>query len=97
MNGLRFEWDPRKAADNLRNHGVSFDEAATVFTRPAVRVTYDYAHSAREDRWKIIGVSDELRLLAVIYTRRGDAIRIISARGATSRERREYAETQDQG
>lgn len=96
MSELLFEWDSDKAQRNVRTHRVSFDEALTVFTRAAYRVEYNAAHSDREDRWKAVGLSDALRLLAVTYTRRGDAIRIITARKASSRERRQYAETESQ-
>jgi hypothetical protein len=92
MGGLRFEWDPRKAAANLRKHGVSFSEAETVFTDERALLIDDPAHSADEDRFLLLGLSAELRLLVVSHSyRRGDTvIRLISAWKATRSERRQY-------
>jgi uncharacterized protein len=81
---LEFEWDPRKAAANLAKHGVSFEEAATVFGDPR--------HSSEEGRFVLLGLSQDQRLLAVLYVERGETIRIISARRATRRERRDNGE-----
>ena len=89
---MEFEWDEAKAVGNLRKHRVSFEEATTVFDDPAVRVRYDEDHSGVEDRWNAIGRSGKLRVLAVTYTRRGPAVRIISARQATRAEALEYAQ-----
>ncbi|MDW7710459.1 MAG: BrnT family toxin [Deferrisomatales bacterium] len=93
--GLRFEWDRRKAAGNLRKHGVSFDEASTVFDDALGRIFDDEDHSEREPREIIVGHSAAGRLLLVSFTERGEnVIRIISARPATPRERDDYEEDQ---
>jgi hypothetical protein len=89
---VEFEWDTAKAAGNRRKHGVSFEEAATIFSGPEPAVKFDAAHSDSEERWAATGVSEKLRVLVVTYTRRGDAIRIISARKATRAEAAEYGE-----
>jgi hypothetical protein len=89
---LRFEWDPEKAVGNLAKHGVSFEEAATVFGDPLGRIVDDPRHSADERRHVLLGFSERQRLLAVMFTERPHAIRIISARKATRRERRGYEE-----
>jgi uncharacterized DUF497 family protein len=91
---LQFEWDLRKAAGNQIKHRVSFEEAATVFGDPLGRIVSDPRHSSEEDRFALLGLSKERRLLAVMYVERGQAIRIISARRATSRERRSYEKTE---
>ncbi len=90
--GLRFDWDDHKARLNLRNHGIGFDEAATVFVDPLARIFDDEAHSVEESREIIIGHSSEDRLLLVCFTERADVIRIISARKATRKERSDYEE-----
>lgn len=87
---LIFEWDPAKAASNFRKHGVSFDEASTVFADPFARIFDDPAHSDRESRELIIGHSSPNRLLVVSFTERSAAVRLISVRSATKRERRDY-------
>jgi uncharacterized DUF497 family protein len=87
-----FEWDPRKAVANLRKHGVSFDEAATAFGDPFGIVVDDPRHSTNEARVALLGQSEPSRLLAVMFTERGDRIRLISARKATRREHRHYEE-----
>jgi len=87
-----FEWDPWKAKRNLAKHGVSFDEARTVFDDDLFLVFGDPDHSTEEDRFLILGQSREGRLLVVAYTERSDLIRIISARRATRQEQRVYAE-----
>lgn len=89
---LRFEWNPQKAASNLAKHGVSFEEAATAFGDPFGRIVDDPRHSPEEPRHVLLGHSERQRLLAVMFTERGKAIRLISARKATRRERREYEE-----
>jgi len=89
---LRFEWNPGKAAGNLAKHGVSFEEAATVFGDPLGRIVDDPRHSVDEPRQALLGRSERQRLLVVMFTVRGKAIRLISARRATPRERREYEE-----
>lgn len=91
---LRFEWDPRKAAGNLRKHGVSFDEARTVFADEHGLLIDDPEHSTQEDRFILLGVSTSTRLLVVVHCYRADdqLIRIISARKADRLERRQYEE-----
>jgi uncharacterized DUF497 family protein len=90
---LEFEWDPQKAAANLAKHKVSFEDAATVFGDPLGGIVADPRHSSGEQRFVLIGLSRVRRLLAVMYAERGGgAIRIISARPATRRERRSYEE-----
>jgi len=87
-----FEWDDDKAASNAAKHGVSFFEAKTVFFDPWVVVKPDEVHSGGEDRWIAIGRTDRGRLAVVVCTKRGDRIRIISARRTAPRERREHHE-----
>ena len=84
--------DPRKAAANERKHGVSFDEAATAFADPYGLVVDDPRHSVGEVRVALLGHSEPGRLLAVMFTERGDRIRLLSARKATRREHRQYEE-----
>ena len=89
---LRFAWDPRKAAANLRKHGVRFGEAASAF-EDALSVTIpDPLHSNSEERFVLIGVSRNQHLVVVAHVERGDIIRIISARIASRAERRTYEE-----
>lgn len=88
---LTFEWDIRKAAWNHARHRVSFDEALTAFADPLGRFLDDISHSVTEERFILLGRSSAGTLLAVMFTDRGaDRIRIISARQATRRERRQY-------
>jgi uncharacterized protein len=87
---MKFEWDPRKAAENLRKHDVSFAEAATVFNDELSVTIHDPDHSAEEDRYLIIGWSDRRRLLMVAHTDRQNRVRIISARELTRAERKTY-------
>jgi len=89
---LQFEWDSAKAADNLAVHGVSFEEAATVFRDALSATGPDPDHSVGEERFVTFGVSTSGRLLVVAHTEIGDIIRIISARPATSGERKIYEE-----
>ena len=89
---MQFEWDQAKAAENLAKHGVSFEEAATVFRDTLSATGTDPDHSVGEERFIIFGVSTSGRLLAVAHTEHGDIIRIISARLATSGERIIYEE-----
>lgn len=91
---MDFEWDDTKAASNRRKHGVSFDEAKTVFGDPKALEIFDSAHSDEEERYWAIGISNRGRLLTVSFTRRDDAIRIISARKATSGEGNSYDQNQ---
>jgi uncharacterized DUF497 family protein len=87
---MEFEWDLNKADYNLKNHGVDFAEASTVFNDP-LSVTYpDPDHSFDEDRFIIIGLSADHRLLIVAHTDRNEITRIISAREVTNRERKLY-------
>ena len=89
---MRFDWDENKAASNLLKHGVSFDEAKTVFDDRLYVDFYDPAHSDDEDRYLIVGESNQRRLLIVSYTERGNLIRLISAREVTLTERKVYEE-----
>ena len=88
--GLTFEWHETKADTNRRKHGVSFEEAKTVFADPLSLVIPDVAHSEQEERWVRIGISVRTRLLVVVCTERGEAIRLISSRRATIDERADY-------
>jgi uncharacterized DUF497 family protein len=92
MANLQLEWDEAKAAANLEKHGVAFPEATSVFRDPLAKVLPDPTDSSGEDRAIMMGHSDQGRLLLVVFTDRNDRIRIISAREATRRERREYEE-----
>lgn len=87
-----FEWNATKAKANLRKHAVSFEEAKTVFGDPLARIEDDPRHSAEEDRLVILGLSEQHRMLAVMFAERDLAIRIISARTATRAERKTYEE-----
>jgi uncharacterized protein len=89
---MKFTWDPNKAAINEQKQGVTFREAATVFQDPYFVVFTDDAHSYGEQRYWIIGESNQRRVLLVVYTERGDLIRLISARPAGKREERVYEE-----
>jgi uncharacterized DUF497 family protein len=87
---IRFEWDPEKARANARKHGVTFEEAASVFYDDLARIGDDPDHSVGEYRELIVGKSVQGRLLLVIFTERGEAIRIIHARETAASERRNY-------
>lgn len=89
---MQFEWDPRKARSNLRKHGVSFDEAATVFLDDLSLTGDDPDHLVSEERYVTFGVSSAGRLLVVAHTERGNRTRIITARPATPSERKLYEE-----
>jgi uncharacterized DUF497 family protein len=89
---MKFEWNRDKAASNLLKHGVSFTEAQTVFSDPLYIDFYDPDRSENEDRYIIIGASNQRRVLIVAYTERESAIRIISAREVTKTERKVYEE-----
>ena len=91
--GLKFEWHETKDAANRRKHRVAFEEAKTVFGDPLSLVISDVTHSEEEDRWVRIGFSARGRLLVVVYTERGDVIRLISGRRATMREAVDYEQT----
>lgn len=88
----RFEWDLEKARANARRHSVSFAEAVAVFDDPLAVWMSDPEHSHDEERWLLIGSSTRRRLLVITYTQREGAIRLVSARKATRRERRAYEE-----
>lgn len=83
--GLSFEWDEQKSRENLRRHGVSFEESSTIFGDPL-------SLTIEEDRLITIGLSNAGTTLVVVHTERGDNIRVISARIASPRERRMYVE-----
>ncbi|HEX6899740.1 MAG TPA: BrnT family toxin [Thermoanaerobaculia bacterium] len=89
---MHFEWDPVKAAENLRKHGVSFEEATSVFFDSLSATGRDPDHSLSEKRYVTFGLSMTGRLLTVAHTDRGNRIRIISARLATRTERKLYEE-----
>jgi uncharacterized protein len=89
---MQFEWDKEKAASNLTKHRVSFEEAKTVFDDPLYVDFYDPDHSEDEERYLIVGESNQGRLLIVSYTERGNSIRLISAREVTPTERVAYEE-----
>jgi uncharacterized DUF497 family protein len=92
MSALRFEWDERKAAANAKKHGVSFDEAKSVFVDERAKLIDDPDHSEDEERFVLLGLSSALRLLLVCHCYRSEAniIRIISARKATNKESKSY-------
>lgn len=92
---LTFEWDPTKAETNAAKHGVSFEEAATSFGDLLSLTIDDPTHSGNENRLVTVGLSVRGRLLVVVHTERGESIRIISARLATTRERRTYEEADE--
>ena len=87
---MRFAWDPAKADENLRAHGVSFQEATTVFGDPLAGTIPDPDHSVGEERLVTVGQSNTAQLIVVCHLEQGDTIRIISARRATAHERKEY-------
>lgn len=94
MGDIRFEWDNRKAAENRKQHGISFEEAKSAFLDENARVIPDPQHSDDEDRFILLGLSIQLRLLVVCHCYREDdeVIRLISARKADRSERRQYSE-----
>jgi len=87
-----FEWDPDKAATNLKKHGVSFEEATTAFFDALSITIDDPLHSEREQRSVLVGQCSSGHLLVVVHIDRGGRIRLISARTATRKERRDYEE-----
>jgi uncharacterized DUF497 family protein len=89
---VRFEWDAKKAAANLRKHGVSFKEASSVFFDPLSATGDDPDHSSGQRRFVTFGVSSSAQLLVVAHAQQADAIRIITARHATRAERKLYEE-----
>jgi uncharacterized DUF497 family protein len=90
--GFIFAWNKHKAGKNLNKHGVSFEEAATIFEDTLSSTIDDPLHSDHEDRYITIGISIRKRILVVVHTERGNQIRIISARLATQFERKSYEE-----
>jgi len=90
MENSEFEWDEEKAQNNLKKHGVSFDEAATIFNDPKIATISDPDHSEDEERYVSIGKSVIMRLLSVIHTYRKEKIRLISARKAIKAEKKNY-------
>ena len=88
--GYIFEWDPEKAESNARKHGVTFDEASTVFGDPLGLLMPDPDHSLNEKRYVVLGMSNKQRLLVVAFAERPPRTRLISARRAAPRERRRY-------
>ncbi|MBI4676793.1 MAG: BrnT family toxin [Elusimicrobia bacterium] len=89
---MRFEWDPNKAKANIKKHGISFEEATTVFGDPLSITIYDPAYSNGEDRFVTMGMSAMGQLVVVVHSDRANGIRIISARRATGAEGRKYYE-----
>lgn len=89
---MEFEWNPKKAEQNLRKHNVSFQEAATVFGDDFGITIHDPDHSSKEDRYITIGMSNRRRLLIISHTERNKRTRIISARELTRVEREAYEE-----
>jgi uncharacterized protein len=83
---LAFEWDQTKAKQNLKKHGVSFEEASTVFGDPLARTIPDPLHSEEEDRFVQLGESQGRKLLVVVFTERGEKIRIISTESEQPRK-----------
>ena len=89
---LQFEWDAKKAKSNEATHGVSFEEASTVFADPLARIFEDEEHSVGEQREIIIGHSERRNLILVSFVETGDRVRLISARKANRMERKDYEE-----
>jgi uncharacterized protein len=92
---FRFEWNPKKANANFSKHGVSFEEAMTVFSDPLARIFIDDPHSTEEQREIIVGHSARQRLLLISFTVRETTISILSAREATAPERKDYEENSE--
>ena len=90
--GITFEWDERKARSNLAKHRISFENAATVFSDPNAITIYDDSHSTGEHRYATIGHTVYGNIVVVAHTDRNNRIRIISARKASAKERKEYEE-----
>ena len=91
---MQFEWDPNKAAENLKNHGIPFDEASSVFGDPLATTIDDPDHSIEEFRFLTMGYTKNQRLIVVSHTEQEGTIRIISAREPTPRERKQYESEQ---
>jgi uncharacterized DUF497 family protein len=91
---LSFEWDAKKATANAEKHGVTFEEAATAFGDPLSITIDDPDHSEEEERFVLVGMTHRARIVVVVHTDQGgDAVRLISARLATRRERKDYEQT----
>jgi uncharacterized DUF497 family protein len=92
MNSIKFEWEASKAASNIQKHGITFEEARTVFFDERARLINDPDHSESEDRFILLGFSSSLRVIVVChcYRSEGNVIRIISARKATATEKKAY-------
>jgi uncharacterized DUF497 family protein len=90
MDETIFEWNADKARINLKKHGVSFDEGATIFNDPMIATMPDSTHSEQEPRFIAIGMSANGRLLVVVFTERGDETRLVSCRKATKTETESY-------
>lgn len=99
MNEVKFTWDEEKAKANVRKHGVSFEEASSVFADENARLKHDPEHSDEEDRFIILGFSSSLRVLVVchVYRQNDQVIRIISGRKATRNERAQYGRAYEKG
>jgi len=91
---VKFEWDDKKAISNLKKHGISFEEASSVFGDWLAITIEDPLHSESEDRFIIIGKSELLNTLVVVHVERSEAVRIISARPASKNEQKFYEEQQ---
>ncbi len=89
---MNFEWDPKKATSNVKKHGVTFQEAATIFGDPLAITFDDPDHSLRENQYITFGLSLQKRLIVVSHTERGDRTRIINARLMNREERKIYEE-----
>jgi len=94
MKSLKFEWDPAKAFTNVKKHGITFEEARTVFDDDFARMLHDPDHSQEEERFILLGMSYTLKILTVVHCYRDQdgVIRIISARESTKNEARQYKE-----
>ena len=92
MSNIKFDWDSRKAATNEKKHGISFEEARTVFFDENAKLIDDPDHSDDEDRFVLLGLSRSLKVILVChcYREQGNVIRIISARKATTHESKQY-------
>jgi len=88
--GLKFEWERRKAVLNIKKHGMSFEDAATAFGDPLSVTIHDPKHSDDEDRFLLLGETQDKKLVVVAHTDRKDTIRLINARPATRQEREDY-------
>ena len=92
MSNIRFEWDARKSSANKKKHGISFEEARTVFFDENAKLINDPDHSEDEDRFVLLGVSSSLKVMLVChcYREEGNVVRIISARKASTLESKQY-------